>query len=162
FSFALLLTVVFYIQLILANFLRHTDSGLAILSFPFAGGNLFPVVTQDIVKAINQARAELSLPPVEVWQVWLNTAHRLWAFVSYVLFLIFFFLLNKEPGLSSIKQLSLLLFFALTAQIILGAFVVFSLKEPFITSLHLVSGAFILALAFFTMLKCSVNEVSKA
>lgn len=143
-----------YAQLFLGAWTRHSESGLAILDFPRMGGSLLPWANDAMLQAANSMRAAAHLLPVTEFQVKIHLAHRLGALVI-AIFSIFFSLKLARVERSSADPTQLWPFIlAFTAvQAGLGIVAVLSLRNPVITSLHVVSGAILLALYFGASLR---------
>jgi protoheme IX farnesyltransferase len=118
------LVILVYAQILVGALMRHLHAGLAIPTFPMP---LIPVFT--------------SLP------VMVNFAHRVGAIVvAAAIIAIFIRLLRFEPK-HPLRQIAKLLLTVIPLQIMLGAYTVWSAKQPVITSLHVVTGALALALS---------------
>ncbi len=145
FTPALTTTVIIYIQLILGALMRHTYSGLAIPDFPTMGNSLWPTFDDAMLSSINELRAGINQAPVMLSQVLIHFAHRVGAVavVIAVAFLVFK-ARNVFPRLTSLISIVVLF------QFVLGILTVLSVKEPYLTSLHVVTGA--LALGLSTLL----------
>ncbi|MCC7430862.1 heme A synthase [bacterium] len=159
---ALTLTVLVYFQLIIAAIMRHTHSGLAIPDFPLSNGNIFPAFDEAMLTSINNWRLQTSLSlnttvnlePVTTGQVVINFIHR---FMALLITLIVGFLSFKAFKLCSqnkkIIRSVVILDCLLILQITLGAFTVWLLKHPFVTSFHVVTGAALLGMSAFLTLQ---------
>jgi cytochrome c oxidase assembly protein subunit 15 len=121
-----LLVILAFFQLFLGAFMRHLGAGLAIPDFPLAFGQWFPALE--------------SLP------IAIHYFHRVMAFVLLGAFLFHFFTLAKKGWLedSFLVRLNFFLLFTFTLQLSLGALVIWTGKEIWVTSLHLAGGALIL------------------
>jgi cytochrome c oxidase assembly protein subunit 15 len=127
-------TVLVYLQIVVGATMRHTDAGLAIPDFPLAFGQL--------------------LPPTWDAKIAVHFAHRVGAVVV-TLFAIatsghVFFHHRSRPELWRPAALLLLL---LSVQITLGALTVLSQKHYIINSLHVVTGASVLATSLVLALR---------
>ena len=157
FGIAVMLFV--YVQLLLGALMRHTASGLAIPDFPTAGGRLIPIFNESVLNTINQWRFRMNLEPVNIGQILIHFAHRVNAiFVTMAIVVLDYKAFKlKIPD----KKISLSLFtlnVLLFAQLALGAFTVWSAKQPIIASLHVVTGAAILGVStLFTLRVCPLS-----
>jgi cytochrome c oxidase assembly protein subunit 15 len=119
-------TVLVYLQIVIGATMRHTDAGLAIPDFPLAFGHL--------------------IPPHWDAKIAVHFAHRVGALVVTCGILAatghVFYHHRSRPELWRPSALLLLL---LTAQITLGALTVLSQKHYILNSLHVVTGASVLA-----------------
>jgi len=115
-----------YLQLLLGALMRHTDSGLAIPDFPLAFGKILPPLTSAnvVIHFLHRLGAVL----VTVMVVW--TFLRVRRFYS------------EHPLLA---RPSAVLFGLLWAQLALGAFTVWTAKSVMITTMHVATGALVLA-----------------
>jgi cytochrome c oxidase assembly protein subunit 15 len=113
-----------FLQILLGALMRHLQAGLAIPDFPLSFGRILP---------------EFSSTAVVV-----NFAHRAGALVVLLLFAVLTPAVARStaPALRQIYGMALGI---LVAQIALGAFTVWSGKSPVITSVHVVTGAMLLA-----------------
>jgi cytochrome c oxidase assembly protein subunit 15 len=123
-----------YVQIIVGATMRHTDAGLAIPDFPLAFGHL--------------------IPPSWDPKIAVHFAHRVGALVV-TLFTIattshVFYHHRSRPEL---WRPSALLLTLLTLQITLGALTVLSQKHYIINSLHVVTGASVLATSLVLTLR---------
>jgi cytochrome c oxidase assembly protein subunit 15 len=131
---ALATTAMVYVQIVVGATMRHTDAGLAIPDFPLAFGQL--------------------IPPTWDAKITVHFAHRVGALVV-ALFVIattghVFYHHRSRPEL---WRPSALLLALLAAQITLGALTVLSQKQYIINSLHVVTGASVLATSLVLTLR---------
>jgi cytochrome c oxidase assembly protein subunit 15 len=126
------LTAVVYLQILAGAVMRHMEAGLAIPDFPLSFGRLVPsfVSTQIAIAYIHRAGGFVVAACV------IAMAIRL---------------LRYEPN-HPLRALSHLLLAVVSAQIVLGGYVIWSGKQPHITSLHVVVGASTLALSLLLTL----------
>ena len=151
---AFFLVVMIYLQLIVGNVMRHAQAGLAVPDFPTMGWTLFPNFDQAWLSRINAWRFENNLDPVNWGQVFIHLFHRFWAF----LILIDILWLNKiayERCLDRPLILKTLywLNLAVILQITLGISTVLTHKEVYTTTLHVTTGAIVLALTFLLVVR---------
>jgi cytochrome c oxidase assembly protein subunit 15 len=131
---ALATTVLIYVQILVGATMRHTDAGLAIPDFPYAFGRL--------------------VPPVWSAGIAIHYAHRVGAVLVSVLVLATVgHALYHHPRRAEIRRPSVLLLALLAVQITLGALTVLSGKHYVINSLHVVTGAMVLATALVLTLR---------
>ena len=123
-----------YVQIIVGATMRHTGAGLAIPDFPWAFGHLVPPVWSAAI-AIHYAHRVGAV---------LVTALAL-ATVGHVLY--------HHRGRLELRRPSLLLLTLLTVQITLGALTVLTGKHYVINSLHVVTGAMVLATSLVLTLR---------
>ena len=123
--------VLLLLQLTIAATMRHNHAGLAIPSFPYstADGHLLPGAW-DFRVILNFAHRCMALV-LSVALVWY--AVKLWTYRASTLLM--------RSGASIMVGL-------LTLQILLGAHVIWQLREPHVTTGHVVVGALLLAVTF--------------
>ncbi|MBI4397755.1 MAG: COX15/CtaA family protein [Candidatus Omnitrophica bacterium] len=152
FTFCVSITV--YIQLILGAVMRHTGSGLAIPDFPTMGGSLSPSFDSAMLAFINEWRSEINLDPVTLTQVFIHLSHRVMALlITLLVFLLDYKAIEMRIANPRVLASLVLLNLLLISQITLGAFTVWSEKQPWITSLHVVTGAAILGMSILLTLQ---------
>jgi cytochrome c oxidase assembly protein subunit 15 len=127
-------TVLVYVQILVGATMRHTDAGLAIPDFPLAFGQL--------------------LPPTWDPKIAVHFAHRVGAVIVTLVALAttghVFFHHRARPELWRPSALLLVL---IALQITLGALTVLSQKHYIINSLHVVTGASVLATSLVLTLR---------
>jgi cytochrome c oxidase assembly protein subunit 15 len=124
---AWMLTGLVYLQILAGAVLRHFGAGLAIPDFPLSFGRIVPdFVSTDIIAAyVHRAGGFMVAAAV------IATAIRLLRY-------------EREHPLRSLAHL---LVAVVCAQVLLGGYVIWSGKQPHITSLHVMTGALTLALS---------------
>ncbi len=127
---ALLLLV--YVQILIGALMRHLGAGLAIPDFPLAFGQLVPRLTTA--------------------KIAVNFAHRAGGFAVAIAVIGVFIRLLRYERRHPLRQIATLLLMVVPVQILLGAYTVWSGKQPVITSLHVVTGAVTLALSLMLVL----------
>jgi heme a synthase len=127
-------TGLIYLQILVGATMRHTDAGLAIPDFPFAFGHLLPP-TWDAKIAVHFAHRVGAL--VVTLFAFATTGH-------------VFFHHRTRPELWRPSALLLLL---IALQITLGALTVLSHKHYIVNSLHVVTGASVLATSLVLTLR---------
>jgi len=131
---AALSTALIYAQIIIGATMRHTDAGLAIPDFPLAFGQL--------------------VPPAWNWGIAIHYAHRVGAVIVSLLGLAtighVLYHHRREGGL---RRPAVLLLVLLAVQVTLGALTVLSGKQYVINSLHVVTGALVLATSLVLTLR---------
>src|SRR6266849_1200960 len=118
-----------YFQILIGALMRHLHAGLAITTFPMP---LVPRAT--------------SLP------ILVNFGHRVGGMIVAIAVIAIFMRLLRFESRHPLRQLATLLVMVVPAQILLGAYTIWSGKQPVITSLHVVTGAFTLALSLLLAL----------
>jgi len=145
---AIALLALVYLQLLAGALMRHTESGLALPDFPTMAGSWSPFLDTQSVAWVNSWRADHSfetgqaLDPVTASQLWIHLAHRagavlvtlgaLWtAWRAYA----------RRNEARGVYRTALVLLGLVACQITLGIVTVLSHKVPWITSLHVMTGA---------------------
>jgi cytochrome c oxidase assembly protein subunit 15 len=120
------LTALVYGQILLGATMRHTGGGLAIPDFPLAFGHL--------------------VPPFWNAGIALHYAHRLGAIlISLIAIANVVRIVRRHADRSGLTKPAWLLIGLVAAQVTLGAFVVLTGKQPIINTLHVATGALVLA-----------------
>jgi cytochrome c oxidase assembly protein subunit 15 len=127
-------TILVYLQILIGATMRHTDAGLAIPDFPLAFGHLIPP-TWDPKIAVHFAH-RVGAVIVTLFAI-ATTAH------------VFYHHRSRRE----LWRPSALLLTLLTLQITLGALTVLSHKHYIINSLHVVTGASVLATSLVLTLR---------
>ena len=127
--------------------MRHEKAGLAIPDLPLAYGHVLPPTTSAGLDAINQQRAwTYQLDPVSLPQVWLHMSHRVGAIVvSIMLIALITISLTRFRGNHWLLRPTLALIALLLTQLTLGVLTVVLRKPADIASLHVATGALLLA-----------------
>jgi cytochrome c oxidase assembly protein subunit 15 len=127
-------TTVIYVQIVVGATMRHTDAGLAIPDFPLAFGQI--------------------VPPVWNGAIAIHYAHRVGAVIVSLLSLATAgHVLYHHRRNSGLRRPALLLLALLVVQITLGGLTVLSGKHYIINSLHVVTGALVLATSLVLTLR---------
>ena len=119
------LVAIVYIQILVGAFMRHLDAGLAIPDFPLSFGHVIPAFTSS--------------------RIAINFAHRVGALVVASMIVAVAVRLRRYEASHPLRQISNMLLILVALQIFLGAYTVWSGKQPIITSLHVMTGAATLA-----------------
>jgi cytochrome c oxidase assembly protein subunit 15 len=131
---AAITTILVYTQILVGATMRHTNAGLAIPDFPYAFGHL--------------------IPPVWNAKVAIHFAHRTGALVVTLAALATAgHVLYHHRARRELVRPALLLLFLLSMQITLGAFVIWSGKDPVINTAHVVNGALVLGTSLVLTLR---------
>jgi cytochrome c oxidase assembly protein subunit 15 len=131
---AIATTVAVYCQILMGATMRHTDAGLAIPDFPLAFGHL--------------------LPPHWDAKIAIHFAHRTGALIVTTLALATSGHVFYHHGRHrAVVRSAWLLLALISVQITLGALTVLSQKQPLINSLHVVTGASVLATSLVLTLR---------
>ncbi len=126
------LVAIIYSQILIGALMRHLGAGLAIPDFPTSFGHLVPSFTSGAIAV--------------------NFAHRVGAAVVAIsIAAMYIRLLRFEPK-HPLRLVGNMLLLVIPTQIMLGAYTVWSGKQPVITSLHVATGALTLAFALLLAL----------
>jgi cytochrome c oxidase assembly protein subunit 15 len=119
------LTTLVFVQILAGALMRHMGAGLVIPDFPLSFGRIVPhFANGQIVAAF---------------------AHRAGGFLVAAAVLVMAVRLLRYEREHPLRALAHLLLIFVTAQVLLGGYVIWSAKHPYITSLHVVLGALTLA-----------------
>ena len=141
---AVVLTVLVYMQLALGATMRHEHAGLSIHDFPLAYNQVWPVVNAEQLAAINTQRIASGEVPTTIAQIHLQMLHRLMAVVLSVLFLVYAW--KARRAAMGVRIASRWWVALLVVQITLGAWTVWTNKAADVTTAHVAVGALILFL----------------
>jgi cytochrome c oxidase assembly protein subunit 15 len=137
------LTALVFVQILLGATMRHTGAGLAIPDFPLAFGRL--------------------LPPTWTPEVAIHFAHRVGAVVVVVVALVHTgYVWSRHDRRPELVRPTWLLVLALAVQVALGALVVLTRKQPVVNTLHVATGAIVLATALVVALRAHRIRFSAA
>lgn len=129
-------TLVVFGQLVLGALVRHMGAGLAIPDFPLAFGRL--------------------VPPLETTRIAVHYAHRVGAvLVATAIGLLVAAIVRRAPGDPRLRRLAILAGLLVLTQIALGATIVWSHRAVVPTTIHLVTGAALLATCVVTTLRAA-------
>jgi cytochrome c oxidase assembly protein subunit 15 len=131
---AALTTALVYTQILIGATMRHNDAGLAIPDFPFAFGHV--------------------LPPAWNAKIAIHFAHRVGAMlVTLAILATSSHVLYHHPRRRDLVRPAALLIAFVCVQIALGAFVIWSGKDPVINTAHVVNGAAVLGTSLVLTLR---------
>jgi cytochrome c oxidase assembly protein subunit 15 len=150
---AVIVIGVLYLQLFTGALMRHNGAGMALLDFPTMGGSWFPSVAPDVVDTANQLRAAVELPPTTPLAITFHLIHRLGGVVVALSALLLFRMVSSLSTRATITRRVGSLILGLTlVQITLGVASILTIREPFLTSLHVATGAALLGSALLVLL----------
>jgi protoheme IX farnesyltransferase len=145
---AIVLLVLVYAQLLAGALMRHTESGLALPDFPTMAGSWSPFFDTQSVAWVNSWRADYSfetgqnLDPVSIGQLWIHLAHRAGAvLVTLGALWTAWRAFARQDAAPGVVRMAFVLVALIACQIGLGIVTVLSHKVPWITSLHVMTGA---------------------
>jgi cytochrome c oxidase assembly protein subunit 15 len=136
------LTVLVFLQIFAGAVMRHLGAGLAIPDFPLSFGRVTPhFATKEIVSAY---------------------VHRAGGFIVATAVIVMAVRLLRYERTHPLRGLAHLLLVVVSGQLLLGGYVIWSGKQPLITSLHVMLGASILALSVILTLSARTLAWRKA
>lgn len=141
---AIVLTVLVYLQLAVGATMRHAHAGLSIQDFPLAYGQLWPMVNAERLAEINAARIAANEVPTTIAQIHLQMLHRLMAVVILGLFLAYAW--KARRAARGVRLAARWWVALVVVQIALGAWTIWSNKAADVTTAHVAVGALILFL----------------
>lgn len=136
-------TVLIFVQLLVGATMRHQHAGLAVPDFPLAYGRIWPPSDPDFLHRINALRLDTrDFHPITAFHVHLHMGHRWLAAVLAVVVVVAARRLLRAFGTASVPgRLGIAWMTLLAAQILMGAWTVWSNKAADIATLHVVVGA---------------------
>jgi len=142
-SHVLYVTILIFIQLLIAATMRHQHAGLAISDFPLAHGKIWPDTSAEAIAHYNAQRVEINnINPITAFQVELQMIHRL---VAYAIFLgvaaAAMLARKKLGGRDWLTKFAFFWLVLLALQIILGAVTIWLNKAADIATGHVMVGA---------------------
>jgi cytochrome c oxidase assembly protein subunit 15 len=136
-------TVLIYAQILIGATMRHNNAGLAIPDFPYAFGHL--------------------IPPVWNGRVAIHFAHRIGALlVTLAILATAGHVLYHHRGRRELARPAVLLVLFVSLQVTLGAFVIWSGKDPLINTAHVVNGAALLGTSLVLTLRSFLVSGARA
>jgi cytochrome c oxidase assembly protein subunit 15 len=134
---------VVYVQILLGATMRHTASGLAIPDFPLAFGRL--------------------LPPEWTGKIAIHFAHRIGAVAATILVAwLVAYIRARHAQNRWLGKPAGILAFLVVAQVTLGAFVIWTARDIYINSAHVMIGALVLACALVVALRAHRARFGRA
>ena len=149
-----ILLLIVYIQNIMGALVRHTHSALAYPDFPLFAGKIWPHFDEATLEKVHQIAFEKAHPYVEVWQMVLQSSHRIIALIVTAVLIWSasktLVLLGQDKGVCRLVQG---IGGALFCQIALGIYTIVTETAPLIASFHMLGGALLLAWVWVLHLK---------
>lgn len=136
-------TILIFVQLLIAATMRHQHAGLSITDFPLAYGKLWPDTSPEAIAHYNAIRPPGTIGnPITAFQVDLQMVHRL---VAYAIFLgvaaAAMISLKRLGGKDRLTKFAFAWLGLLTLQIFLGAATIWSNKAADVATAHVMVGA---------------------
>ena len=142
-SHVLYVTILIFVQLLIAATMRHQHAGLAISDFPLAHGKIWPDTSAEAIAHYNAQRVEINnINPITAFQVVLQMIHRLVASAIFLGAAAAAMLAQKKlGGRDWLTKFAFFWLVLLTLQIILGAATIWLNKAADIATGHVMVGA---------------------
>jgi len=136
------------VQLILGAVMRHTESGLAVLDFPTMAHSWLPSLSSVTIQTANEMRSAAHLPPITHMQLLAHLSHRLGGIALWIALIgcSIWTLRQRSEVSNKLRSSAWMILIAVNVQFALGIASVLLLREPFLTSVHVVLGAGLLFL----------------
>ena len=139
-------TVLVFVQLGLGATMRHEHAGLSIPDFPLAYGKWIPDTSPAAIASINAARTADAQVPTTALFIWVQMAHRATALVILLGVVAAFQRAATASRLRATKSWSSVWLGLVVAQVLLGAWTIWSNKAADVATTHMALGALILLL----------------
>jgi cytochrome c oxidase assembly protein subunit 15 len=142
-SHFLWVTVLIFIQLLIAATMRHQHAGLAIPDFPLAYGKIWPDTSATAIASYNAHRVEMNGEgPINAFQVNLQMVHRLVAYAIFLGVAAAAMLARKKLSMrDGLAKFAFVWLGLLSLQIVLGAATIWTNKAADVATLHVMVGA---------------------
>jgi heme a synthase len=164
---AIVVTAMVFVQLVLGASMRHSHAGLSITDFPLSYGHLFPPLDIASLAQINAARGAASQPYTSAALILLQYVHRLWALVIVAGLCATSVRLLRERWLPMFfRRCASVWMLLVVVQFFLGAWTVLSNKAADIATAHVACGALtlmlgvLLAVGLSGLLRYNTNGLS--
>ena len=145
--------------------MRHTESGLAVPDFPLAYKQIIPDLADSSVAKYNyELHCNFKLEQTTAEQIKYHMLHRGGAvLVTIMLMTTTLVVFRLHGSIAALRWPAILAIVLLAVQIGLGAWTVWSVKNPRITTAHVVVGAVLLADSWIlTLMSCRLLKIAKA
>lgn len=155
-------TVLVFFQLGLGATMRHEHAGLSIPDFPLAYGKWIPDTSPEAVAAINATRAAAGEVPTNALFIWVQMVHRAVALLILLCVVAVFHRAATRCRLRTVKAWSTAWLGLVAAQVLLGAWTVWSNKAADIATIHMAVGALTLLLgSLFSFRLCRATGAER-
>ncbi len=144
-KWAFLAGALIYIQLIAGAIMRHMGAGLAVPDFPTTGGLLLPTFDEAMFARIKALRAGIGYGAATWGEIGAHLVHRGFAFVVFAGVAWAWFKISRAAFLdASVRRTANIMGALVLVQFTLGVLTIWSVRNPMVTSLHVVTGALLL------------------
>lgn len=134
-------TVLVFLQLGLGATMRHEHAGLSIPDFPLAYGKVLPDTSATALTSINAKRVADDRMPTNAVQIWIQMLHRAVAILIFLAVAAVAWRSFTNPVAASATGWSIVWLAMITAQIVLGAWTIWSDKAADVATMHMALGA---------------------
>jgi cytochrome c oxidase assembly protein subunit 15 len=134
-------TVLIFVQLGIGATMRHEHAGLSIPDFPLAYGKILPDTSAAAIASINEARVADDKVPTNALHIWIQMAHRAVAIVIFLTVAAVAWRAFANPIARSARLWAAIWFVMITAQVVLGAWTIWSDKAADVATAHMALGA---------------------
>lgn len=160
-GYGVVLLALVFLQLFLGALMRHTESGLAIPDFPTTAGHYLPTFNAESLAWVNDWRFEHQsdaagspLENVTLGQMIIHFAHRLGALVvSIQVIWLLFSAYRLRATAPQLWRSALIIGAVCVLQVGLGITSIWTLKNPYVTSFHVMTGAALLGAVALLVLR---------
>jgi cytochrome c oxidase assembly protein subunit 15 len=153
--FAMTMTCLILVQLILGATMRHQHAGLAVPDFPLAYGKIWPPTDAASIQLINQHRLDVIDPnPITAFHIVVHMFHRITALIIFLGIGALAFQFRK----TRLSRWAFVWFGMICVQVCLGIFTVLKNKPADIATAHVVFGA--ASLAIGALISLSARKIS--
>ena len=121
--------------------MRHEHAGLAIPDFPLAYGKILPDTSVAAIAAINEARVADDKVPTNALHIWIQMVHRTVAFIILFAVAAVAWRAFTNPIANAARFWSLTWLCMICAQVLLGAWTIWSNKAADVATAHMALGA---------------------
>jgi len=141
----LYVTILIFVQLLIAATMRHQHAGLAITDFPLAYGQAWPGTSPEAIARYNAQRPAGTIGnPITAFQVTLQMVHRVVAYAIFLGVAAAAFLARKRLGGDGLTKFAFFWLGLVALQILLGAATIWSNKAADVATGHVMVGALVL------------------
>lgn len=134
-------TVLIFLQLGLGATMRHEHAGLSIPDFPLAYGKILPDTSTAAIASINEARVADDKVPTNALHIWIQMAHRAVAVIILLSVTAVAWRAFSNPIARSARLWATIWLVMIIAQVVLGAWTIWSDKAADVATAHMALGA---------------------
>ena len=138
---AVVSTALIFLQLGLGATMRHEHAGLSIPDFPLAYGKILPDTSAAAIASINEARVADDKVPTNALHIWIQMAHRAVAVIILLAITAVAWRAFSNPIARSARLWATIWLVMIIAQVLLGAWTIWSNKAADVATAHMALGA---------------------